>query len=326
MLSYKNRSPMRNNLQITISNCRGTRHLTLNQLARRILAGGLATAAVLFLTGMAVIGILNGKVGGLNSELRALEEQSVAITAENARLMEEQRRLQSTVEEKARAVLAMSDEIDNIETLIGLRPQPELPLHQRLNTAAQTAAEKQMMLDSIPSGFPVESEHLTSNFGMRMHPVRQRTAMHGGVDLRAPRGTPIYVTADGVVERASSNEESGMGKMVRVVHNYGFTTVYAHLDQIDASVGDYVRRGDLVGYAGSTGLTDGPHLHYEVRYLQRRLNPRPFLDWSLEDYDVLFSEEDHVQWDSLVEIVRTTANLREQPLYQQGHSLSAISP
>lgn len=319
---------MRNCLQITVSNCRGTRHFTLNQLARRILAGGLATAAVLFLTGTAVIGILNGKMGGLKSELRALKEQSVAITSENERLMAEQRRLQSTVEEKARAVLAMNDEIDNIETLVGLRPQPELPPHQRLNVAAQTALEKQLMLESIPSGFPVESEQLTSGFGMRMHPVQQRNAMHGGVDLRAPRGTPIYVTADGVVERASSNEESGMGKMVRVVHNYGFTTVYAHLDKIDANIGDYVRRGDLIGYAGSTGLTDGPHLHYEVRYLQRRLNPRPFLDWSLEEYDVLFNEEDHVQWDSLVEIVRTAANVRERErrLSQQGHSLSAISP
>lgn len=317
---------MRNYLQITISNYRGARHFTLSQLARRFLVGGVATAAVLFLSGMTAIHVLNGKVGGLKSEVRALKEQSIAITAENERLMEEQWRLESAVEEKARSVLAMSDEIDNIEMLIGLKPQPDLPLHQRLNTATQTAMEKQLMLDSIPSGFPVESEQLTSGFGMRRHPVHQRTAMHGGVDLRAPRGTPVYATADGVVERASGNEENGMGKMVRVVHNYGFTTVYAHLDRIDARVGDYLRRGDLIGYAGSTGLANGPHLHYEVRYLQRRLNPRPFLDWSLEDYDVLFNEEDHVQWDSLVETVRRTANVRERRSYRQGHNLSAISP
>lgn len=317
---------MRNHHQITISNYRGARHFTLSQLTRRILAVGLATGGILVLSGMAIIHVLNTKVGGLKAEVRALKEQSVSITTENQRLMEEQRRLESAVEDKARAVLAMSDEIDNIEMLIGLKPQPNLPLHKRLNTAAQTALEKQLMLDSIPSGHPVESEEVTSGFGMRRHPIHQRMAMHGGVDLRAPRGTPVHVTADGVIERASNNEENGMGKMVRVVHNYGFTTVYAHLDKIEAQVGDYVRRGDLIGYAGSTGIASAPHLHYEVRYLQRRLNPRPFLQWSLEDYDVLFNKEDHVKWDSLVEIVRRTANAQERRWSQQGHTLSVISP
>lgn len=317
---------MRHRYQITITDYRGARHFTLTQVMRRALAGALAVLALVFVGGSLMIHALSSKVGSLNQEVHELQELHDSIKSDNARLIAERTRLEDEVEDKARALLAISDELDQIEMLIGLQPEPERPLFQRLDTASQTAFEKRLMLQSIPSGYPVESSRVTSSFGMRRHPIEDRKAMHGGVDLRAQRGTPVYASADGVVEWGSKHHNSGLGKMVKLVHNYGFSTIYGHLDEIKVDVGSYVKRGDLLGYSGNTGASTAPHLHYEVRYLQRRLDPEPFLKWSMEDYDVLFAKEDRVQWESLAEIVRKTASVPERPSLQQAPSWSATLP
>jgi len=114
--------------------------------------------------------------------------------------------------------------------------------------------------------------------------------------------------------------------MVKLVHNYGFSTVYGHLDEIVAQVGKYVRRGDLLGYSGNTGVSTGPHLHYEVRHLNRRLDPDSFLRWSMEDYEVLFTNEERVEWESLVEVIRQTASGPERRSLQLGQTWSATLP
>ncbi|TVS13734.1 MAG: M23 family peptidase [Wenzhouxiangella sp.] len=317
---------MRNRYQITISNYRGARHFTLNQFMRRTLLGSAGVLALALLGGAIVIHVLSSSVSDLNAELVALKAQRDGVLTERTSLAAERARLESEVEAKALALMALGDEVENIEILIGLRSEPERSLAQRVDTASQTAHEKRLMLQSIPSGYPVSSEQVTSPFGMRRHPIQERMAMHGGVDLRAPRGTPVYATADGVVEWAAKHQSSGMGNMVRLVHNYGFSTVYGHLDQIETRPGSYVQRGDLLGYSGNTGASTAPHLHYEVRHLNRRLDPKPFMRWSINDYDILFAKEERVEWESLVEIIRKTAATPQRPSLLQGQAWSASLP
>lgn len=317
---------MRHRYLITITDYRGARHFTLSQLMRRTLAGVLGGLLVVLLAGSLLLHGLNSRVNTLNIEVAELESLQAEMLSSNERLLVERRLLQSEMDEKARSLLALSDELEHIEIMIGLRAEPERPLAQRIDTASQTAFEKRLMLESIPSGFPVESQIVTSNFGMRRHPIQERTAMHGGVDLRAPTGTPIYASADGVVEWASKHHNSGLGNMVKLVHNYGFSTVYGHMDSIDVQVGNYIKRGELLGYSGNTGASAAPHLHYEVRHLNRRLDPSPFLNWSMTDYDLVFIEEDRVEWESLVEVMRRTASAPERPSLLQGQTWSATSP
>ncbi|MGB0515003.1 MAG: M23 family metallopeptidase, partial [Wenzhouxiangellaceae bacterium] len=114
--------------------------------------------------------------------------------------------------------------------------------------------------------------------------------------------------------------------MIKVVHNYGFSTIYAHLSEIDVRVGDYVTKGQPMGRSGNTGLSNAPHLHYEVLYLGRRLNPAPFIDWSLDQYQTVFDEEDRVQWQSLARTVRSKVQVMEPRSSRPAASLSAISP
>ena len=128
---------------------------------------------------------------------------------------------------------------------------------------------------SIPSIQPLANFTFTSAFGVRSDPFRGSAAMHAGIDLSASYGTPIYATADGTVDRAEWF--GGYGNMVEIDHGKGIATRYGHMSRIAAHSGEHVKRGELIGYVGSTGRSTGNHLHYEVRIDGHAVNPIPFL-------------------------------------------------
>ncbi|MEA3000020.1 MAG: hypothetical protein QOH04_2052 [Sphingomonadales bacterium] len=133
---------------------------------------------------------------------------------------------------------------------------------------------------AIPSTVPIQQAvNFTSGFGVRSDPFKGRAAMHPGVDLAGPVGTPIYATADGMVDRAEWNT-GGYGNLVEIDHGHGIQTRYGHLTRYIVSAGQHVKRGELIAYMGSTGRSTGSHLHYEVRLDGRPVNPIPFMQSS----------------------------------------------
>lgn len=128
---------------------------------------------------------------------------------------------------------------------------------------------------SIPSRNPLERETLTSSFGMRDHPILGGRRAHKGIDLAAPVGTPIYATADGTISRASWF--SGYGLYVSIEHGGEMQTRYGHMSRLNVAEGQMVRKGDVIGFVGSTGNSTGPHLHYEVRVAGEAVNPAPYM-------------------------------------------------
>ncbi len=128
---------------------------------------------------------------------------------------------------------------------------------------------------SIPSSMPLQAAKLTSDYGMRVHPVLKKRKRHNGVDLAAPTGTPVYATADGVVSRA--NRFSSYGLYISIEHGGKLQTRFAHLSGLNVRKGQEVKKGDLIGFVGSTGRSTGPHLHYEVRMAGRAVNPIPYM-------------------------------------------------
>lgn len=120
---------------------------------------------------------------------------------------------------------------------------------------------------------PVDGARISSNYGMRRHPILGYSRMHKGVDFAAPTGTPIYAAGDGVVQRANWN--GGYGNYVLIRHGNGYATAYAHLSRFARGVqaGSRVRQGEVIGYIGSTGASTGPHLHYEVHVNGEQVNP-----------------------------------------------------
>ncbi|HZU63034.1 MAG TPA: M23 family metallopeptidase [Novosphingobium sp.] len=128
---------------------------------------------------------------------------------------------------------------------------------------------------SIPSRMPVEGVHLTSDFGMRWHPILGGRREHKGVDLAGPVGTPVHATADGTVARA--DWFSGYGLYIQLEHGGNLETRYGHMSRLNVAAGQYVHKGDVIGYIGTTGRTTGPHLHYEVRIDGVAVNPVPYM-------------------------------------------------
>lgn len=128
---------------------------------------------------------------------------------------------------------------------------------------------------AIPSLQPVENMRLTSSFGVRSDPFHGAAAMHAGIDIPGPIGTPIYATADGVIGR--TGRFGGYGNLITVNHGKGIETRYGHLSKILVAPNTRVRRGQLIGLMGSTGRSTGSHLHYEVRIDGKAVNPMPFM-------------------------------------------------
>ena len=129
---------------------------------------------------------------------------------------------------------------------------------------------------AVPSEKPVKTAAFTSGFGVRTDPFQARAAMHPGIDLAGPMGTPIYATADGTVLRAGWNS-GGYGNLVEIDHGKGIATRYGHMSAILVSAGQHISRGQQIGRMGSTGRSTGSHLHYEVRIDGRPVNPIPFM-------------------------------------------------
>ncbi len=128
---------------------------------------------------------------------------------------------------------------------------------------------------AVPSRMPVEGVTLTSDYGMRTHPVLGGRRAHKGVDLAGPTGTPVYATADGTI--AMAQWFSSYGNYVQIEHGAGLETRYGHLSGYAVSSGQKVKKGDLIGFIGTTGRSTGPHLHYEVRVAGVAVNPIPYM-------------------------------------------------
>lgn len=152
-----------------------------------------------------------------------------------------------------------------------------------LDEIAILAEEKEKLLAAIPAIQPVRNEDLkrmASGYGMRSDPFTKVRKMHWGMDFSAPKGTPIYATGDGVVERAD-NTATGYGNHIRINHGYGYVSLYAHLFKYNVKKNQKVRRGDLIGFVGSTGRSEAPHCHYEIFKDGERINPINFYYGSL---------------------------------------------
>lgn len=148
---------------------------------------------------------------------------------------------------------------------------------------------KQKMLASIPAIQPVANKDLkriASGFGYRIDPIYKTVKYHAGLDFSAPSGTPIYVTGDGVVEEAALSDV-GYGNHVVVRHGYGYKTLYGHMLRTKVKAGQTVKRGDVLGWVGSTGKSTGPHCHYEVMKNGEKVDPVYFFfnDLSPEEFD-----------------------------------------
>lgn len=171
---------------------------------------------------------------------------------------------------------------------------------QNINTLPEE--RKNMIFNIIPSGKPlVRDLHITSNFGMRLHPISKQEKEHKGVDLKLDIGDEIIAPAMGKVSFAGV--KGGYGNTIIIDHMYGFQTLYAHLDRIDVKEGEIVGKGKIIGAGGNSGSSTGPHLHYEILYEGKHIEPENFINWDKFNFNIVFNNEKSVPWEYFLTIM-----------------------
>ncbi len=289
---------MKSRFTITISDIYGSKHYLLHQVVKRV---------VIYVVLLMVLLIVFGSffISFLMYEVDAVESKKDLVQSEYKKLKKSNIKLKQEIESKTKEYAAIKDKVSDIEELIGLKPDDNIKLSTRVGNIDLTSIQEQTLLNYIPNGNILPDMRISAKFGWRMHPILKRKEFHRGIDLKADRKTPIKAPADGVVEFAGFHKSSGYGYLIILDHNFGFKTQYGHLyKKMIVKAGQFIKKGDIIGYTGNSGLSTGPHLHYEVRFISRPLNPINFLKWDKSNFKEIFNKEKRVPWESLTSMIR----------------------
>tara|TARA_B110000027_G_scaffold133318_1_gene161488 strand:+ start:15 stop:992 length:978 start_codon:yes stop_codon:yes gene_type:complete len=242
--------------------------------------------------------LLNRKLSQIEDVLANIEDRDnnlYRVYFEASPIPEEQRRVGFGGVNRYK----MLEGYDNSNLIIGTTKRLEILTKQlviqsrSLDEIESLAKSKEDLLKTIPSIQPIHKDNLkrmASGYGYRTDPFTKKRRFHWGMDFSAPKGTPVYATGDGVVGRAD-NRASGYGKHIRIDHGFGYVSLYAHLNTYKVRRKQKVKRGDIIGYVGSTGRSVAPHLHYEIFKDGKRINPLNFYygNLSAEEFDILLN-------------------------------------
>lgn len=187
-----------------------------------------------------------------------------------------------------------SDLIINTTKRIDILTKELVIQSKSLDEIELLAKNNESLLSSIPTIQPISNSDLkrmASGFGWRTDPFTKKRKRHWGMDFSAERGSPIYATGDGKISRAD-NTAAGFGNHVRIEHGFGYVSIYAHMDKISVRKGNRVKRGDIIGYVGSSGRSVAPHLHYEITKDGKKIDPINFYHGNLSpsEYENLINQ------------------------------------
>ena len=327
---------MRNYFTITISDVHGAHHYSFKQFVRKFVWILFAVFIAVWTVGGVSILWLNHKADNVElthkASVAAFTESLEVTRSDYENLLVEKTKLEQDLLNTSSQVAFLDQALQGLEELVGEGDSeaeidaPPMALDERVKRVQLNSLGKNIMMSMVPSGSAVANyKGLSSKYGPRVHPITGKNHLHGGIDYRGKVGETIIATADGVVKYSALNEESGFGNLVTLVHANGFMTRYGHLSKRAVKVGDYVQKGQKIGEIGNTGRSSGSHLHYEVWFLYKRLNPQAFHDWSIEKYDEMFTKVKGVPWGSLSQAVDMHVKKVEKQLLPKAATLAVKS-
>lgn len=281
-------------LVLMITHKDGSKYINVRMIFRQItLYVALFFLSLIFFIIIA-IGVFRSEISDINTKTSLIEERNETMLLSNAMLNDE-------VNQRLQEISIASDKIDTLEGVVGVNNVPNENLVDRVDIASITGAQKAFFMKFIPNGYPLESfSSITDPYGTRLHPVLKVVRQHTGTDFGARLGTSVFATADGVVDWADSGWNGGYGKLVKITHSFGFKTYYAHLNEVLIKAGSFVKKGQLIARTGNSGVSTGPHLHYEVRFLEKPIDPMNFARWDMKNFDSIFTKERSIAWQSLL--------------------------
>lgn len=254
----------------------------------------------------------NHQAEQLHAQIDTLISEKQRLTAEYQEQLDINHSLSQTLTEKSNQIQLLGKRVFDVESVLGLADEEvidESSLEERIDTAAIDSAVRATMFRLIPNDSPLSYLRVSSSFGLRTNPITGKRHTHTGIDLTCQRGAGIVAPADGVIETVRPSKK-GFGNFITMRHSFGFMTSYAHLQSFKVKSGQFVSKGDVIATCGNSGNSTGPHLHYEVRFLGRALNPQYTMDWNQENFNYLFEKEKNVKWNPLVKMIDNVVRLQ----------------
>lgn len=192
---------------------------------------------------------------------------------------------------------------------------PRAPVQPTVNTdlvkAFDGVASRLDTLYHLPSGSPlINYSYISSRYGVRRHPVSSIYQFHHGIDMPLRKGDDVVTTAAGTISFVG--RKVGYGVIVVIEHRFGFATKYAHLNKALVKRGDVVSKGQVIAEGGNTGISTGPHLHYEITYLDGSVDTAHFYDWNLANFDNIFSRYNKIKWQQIIAALQKDQQEREK--------------
>lgn len=289
---------MKDKFIITLSDVHGSKQYTVSQFLK-VIAGWIVIAIVItFAIGGMIVYTLSNHVDELKKEKvelkQAIDSRTETLEAMNEQLLEAKKLIGlDSPKEEGEEVKQDENQTKNIQDGVESEAGP------------YNLSKKEFLFLSnlVPNGKPLDYRRISTRFGFRRHPITKRKQFHPANDLAADLGTPIYAPAGGVVVYAGKKKFYGNFLLIR--HGLGFATAYGHLHRIGVKSGEYVKKGQLVALCGNTGRSTGSHVHYELRYLSKWLDPEPFMKrWSYKSYKEVMKKNPQVDWEELIKSLK----------------------
>ncbi|OBT17710.1 peptidase M23 [Vibrio tasmaniensis] len=272
-----------------------------------LLIGG---AAYMHFEGKQELAMQAGDAQQLIETLIVEKEQTEFLYAEQ---VETNHSLSQTLTEKEGTIQLLGKRVFDVESVLGLADEElltdDVSLEDRIDAAAVDSAVRATMFRLIPNDSPMAYQRISSSYGSRTNPISGKRHVHTGIDLTCKRGEDIVAPADGVIETVRPSKK-GFGNFITMRHSFGFMSSYAHLQKFKVRSGQFVSKGDVIASCGNSGNSTGPHLHYEVRFLGRSLNPQYLMDWTPENFNYVFEKEKKVKWGPLVQLIDNVVRLQ----------------
>jgi len=320
---------MKNRFIITISDVHGSKQYSLSDTLKKVIYFTVPTLVVIGVIAFFYIRFLVNEVSTFDNKIAKVKEKSELILKHNKELKSSNDKLEQLRKDSKDKLASMNKQLKEIESVVGVSSDVNLTNQIKLQTNNQgkddvnksinfalleglkkdkiSAIQKAILLNSIPNGKPFKFRKISSGFGYRVHPITKRKSFHAGLDIPAKKGTAIYAPASGVV--IYSKKKGMYGKYLLIAHAYGFKTAYGHLSKYKVKAGDFVTKGQIIAYVGNSGKSIGSHLHYEVRYLNKWLDPKIFIDWDLDNINYIRDRIRGVDWKTILSHIKKLISL-----------------
>lgn len=308
---------MQDKFVITIADESGSRQFSLPRKAKKIIFSAILILAIVILSCFFLMRFLMQKIDNI------ILDKNIALS-EYRYIRQKNDTLKDEIDQKNRELTLISQKIGELENIVDLKKNIQEVPTEKIDLQELSSSEKALLLSLIPSGEPLNFYSVRNLGFQKTSSIGANKLSSTGYDYITPDGTPVYASADGVIDLIGSGKSS-YGRLIKITHSFGFSSLYAHLDKSLVKKGDFIQKGQLIGYSGRSGNVSEGTLYYEVRFLGKVLNPAAYVAWNTENFEEIFEDNADIDWKSLVWAIQDMTQLQSYKLTFQSNNLLNVS-